>query len=191
MEIVMTKLWAKLFDTDGDGNVEAIQFSDDDPITLFTPEACQYWHEVPLGTAQGDVLEKTTGTWWKGADWLEKRISESAPPVENPVIVPYVFPGGVLAVEIVSPGSNYMEESVRDQYDIEDPSGNPENRAFGLVLEVKFDPETEGAISTIIHQGGQKYQVGQTFTVKNGRDLINWDRRNPTWCVIRITEVQE
>ena len=26
----MTKLWAKLFDTDGDGNVEAIQFSDDD-----------------------------------------------------------------------------------------------------------------------------------------------------------------
>jgi hypothetical protein len=59
------------------------------------------------------------------------------------------------------------------------------------VLEVKFDPETEGAISTIIHQNGQKYQVGQTFNVKNGRDLINWDRRNPTWCVIRITEVKE
>ena len=146
---------------------------------------------MPLGTAQGDVLEKATGTWWKGADWLEKRISESAPPVENPVIVPYIFPGGVLAVEIVSPGSNYIEESVRDQYDVEDPSGDPENRAFGLVLEVKFDPETEGAISTIIHHGGQKYQVGQTFNVKNGRDLINWDRRNPTWCVIRITEVKE
>jgi len=178
----MTNLWAKLYDTDRNGNLEAVQLSDDDPSTLFTPEACQYWHAVPEGTAMGDVLEKETGTWWKGADWLDKVIAESPPPGEDAPAVPNIFEGGVLAVEIVAAGSNYIESSVRDQYDIEESQG--------LVLEVMFDPKTEGAVSTVIHNPGKNYQVGQTFNIHHGRDLQTWDRRNPTWCTIRITEIK-
>lgn len=178
----MTKLWGKLVDTDGDGNKEVLQLSDDDPTTLFTPEACQFWKEIPEGTAIGSVLEAATQKWWTGAAWLEKRIAESPPPGDPDIAPqPLLRDGEVTAVSITSPGSNYADANARDQYDIDEGQG--------LVVEVFYNQDTGQATSATIHNGGWGYTVGQTFTVKRGMDMLAWDRKNPTWTVLTITAV--
>jgi len=184
----MTQLWAKMVDTDNDGNKEVLQLSEDDPTTLFTPEACEFWQEVPAGTAIGSVLHATTNVWWSGADWLEKKIAESPAP-DGSGDPDYVPPapdrdvGGVKTVTITNAGDNYADSSVRNQYDI--------GAGQGFVAEVHYDQSTGSATSVTIHNPGRDYEVGQTFRVEQGMDMFAWDRKNPTYTVVTITAVQE
>jgi hypothetical protein len=182
----MTQLWAKMVDTDGDGNKEVMQLSDEDPTTLFTPEACEFWQAVPEGTSIGSVLHASTGVWWTGADWLEKRIAESPAPDDsgNPDYVPPPpdpHEGGVKALSITNAGDNYADASVRNQYDI--------GEGVGLVAEVHYNQSTGSAESVTIHNPGRGYEVGQTFRIEQGMDMFAWDRKNPTYTVVTITEV--
>ena len=184
----MTQLWAKMVDTDGDGNKEVLQLSDDDPTTLFTPEACEFWQEVPEGTAIGSVLHAATNVWWTGADWLEKKIAESPAPDNSGdpdyvPVAPDIDVGGVLSIGITNAGDNYADTSVRSQYDI--------GEGIGLVVEVHYNQSTGAAESTTIHNPGRGYEVGQTFKIEQGMDMLAWDRKNPTHTIITITSVKE
>jgi hypothetical protein len=53
---------------------------------------------------------------------------------------------------------------------------------------VTYDPLTEKAVSVAIDDGGEGYEVGQTFKIDvgYGRD---WDRKNPDYTVVRIKRV--
>lgn len=178
----MTQLWAKMVDTDGDGNKEVMQLSDVDPTTLFTPEACEFWQSVPEGTAIGSVFEVTESKWWTGAAWLERKI-ENSPPPDDPDVAPepLLNPGTVTAVSITNAGDNYADASVRNQYNI--------GEGQGLVVEVFYDQATGQATSATIHNGGWGYEVGQTFRIEQGMDMFAWDRKNPTYTVVTITAV--
>lgn len=183
----MTKLWAKMYDVDGDGNLEVLQLSEDDPATLFTPEACEHWFEVPEGTTIGSVLEDATKQWWTGADWLERRIANNPAPTgegEPDYIppAPSLMAGAVTALSITSPGDNYDDASVRNQYDIGE-------EGKGLVAEVLYNQATGQATSVVIHNPGHGYTVGQTFNVTTGMNVLAWDRKNPTYTVVTITAV--
>jgi len=185
----MTKLWAKMYDVDGDGNLEVLQLSEDDPTTLFTPEACEHWFEVPDGTAIGSVLEDSTKQWWTGGDWLDRRIANNPPPTgegdsDYVPAAPDLHEGAVTALSITNPGNHYADASVRQQYNI-DPHGQ------GLVAEVFYDQSTGQATSATVHNGGWGYTVGQSFMVKEGMDMFSWDRKNPTWTVVTVTAINE
>ena len=178
----MGKLWGKMIDTDGDGNLEVVQLSDDDPTTLFTPEACEFWFEIPEGTAQGSVKDSKTGKWYTGMEWFEKKAAEAAPPgPDEPAMTPLHEEGSVLELQIVNPGDHYNIPSVRNQFDIED--------GMGLVAEVFYDAEHDNASSVVIHQAGMGYKVGQEFKIEEGMDTFSWDRKNPTYTIVRITKV--
>ena len=184
----MTQLWAKMVDTDNDGNKEVLQLSEDDPTTLFTPEACEFWQEVPEGTAMGSVLHTATNIWWTRADWLEKKIAESPAPdgSGNPDYVPPApdhDEGGVKTVTITNAGDNYADASIRNQFDI--------GEGQGFVAEVHYDESTGSATSVTIHNPGRGYEVGQTFRIEQGMDMFAWDKKNPTYTVVTITAVHE
>jgi hypothetical protein len=182
----MTNLWAKMYDTDGDGNLEVLQLSEDDPTTLFTPEACEHWFEVPDGTTIGSVLENSTKTWWTGGDWLDRKIANS-PAATNEgedgyvPAAPSLMSGAVTALSITSPGDNYDDASVRNQYNI--------GEGQGLVAEVLYNQATGQATSVTIHNGGWGYTVGQTFNVESGMNMLAWDRKNPTYTVVTVTAI--
>lgn len=176
----MTKLWAKLVDTDGDNNLEVLQLSDVDPATLWHPDFLHQWQEVPADAAIGDILESSTKKWWKGADWLNKRLSEAAPaPVEN--LNPPKFKGAVTKIKIKNSGANYEIPFVRDQYDL--------GEGTGLVVSVTYNDVGSATKVDIFHEG-RGYNVGQTFNIEQGfgRD---WDRKNPTYTVLEVEEIYD
>ena len=177
----MTQLWAKMVDTDGDGNLEAVQLHDEDPASLWHPDLLAAWQEVPPDTAIGSVLETSTGKWWTGADWLSKKLAAAeAVDVQPPEAKP--FKGSVTKVKIKDAGANYEIPFVRNQYDIE----NGKN----LIVVVTYDPSTESATSIEIIDGGYNYEVGQTFRIEEGYGR-DWDRKNPTFTVIEVEEVYD
>lgn len=177
----MTKLWAKMVDTDGDGNLEAIQLHDEDPTGLWHPDFLAAWQEVPADTCVGDVLETSTQKWWKGADWLDKKLADCPPPQTVPATPVNKNKGNVVSVRIKEAGENYEIGSVRNQYDIGDGEG--------LVVTATFD-ETGGCSNVEIHGRGYSYEVGQTFKISEGFGP-DMNRRNPTYAIIEITEVYD
>ena len=178
----MTKLWAKMMDIDGDGNLEIVQTHDEDPAGLWHPDALVNWREVPAHLTIGSVLETATNEWWSGADWLEKTLAKA--PTPDAAVLFEVNPakGSVTKLKIKEAGANYETPPVRDQYDI--GSGKQ------LIATVTYDSTTESAVSVEINNAGWGYEVGQTFTigVGIGRD---WDRKNPTYTVIEIEAVYD
>ena len=175
----MTKLWAKMIDTDGDGNLEAVQLHDEDPAGLWHPDFLDAWREVPPNTAIGSVLESSTGTWWTGADWLDKKLADADDADAPPLVTPS-FKGAVTKIKIKDAGANYEIPFVRNQYDTE----TGEN----LVIIVTYDETTESATSVEIIESGFNYEVGQTFRITEGYGR-DWDRKNPSFTVIEIEEV--
>ena len=172
--------WAKMVDSDGDGNFEIYQLHDEDPSGLFHPDALEFWREVPdEHAAIGNVFEESSQTWYTGAAWGEKKTAEAAPEDVGPQPVPIPL-GAVLELEITNAGSNYESPPVRNQYDIED--------GVRLVATVTYDQVTESAVSVEINAPGEGYKVGQTFKIDvgYGRD---WDRKNPDYTVVRIKRV--
>jgi hypothetical protein len=177
----MTKLWAKMIDTDGDGNLEAVQLHDEDPAGLWHPDFLDAWREVPPNTAIGSVLESSTGTWWTGADWLDKKLAEADDADAPPLVTP-PFKGSVTKLKIKEAGANYEIPFVREQHDI----GNGRQ----LIANVTYDPITESASGVELIAGGWGYEAGQTFTITVGMGR-DWDRKNPTYTVVEIEEVYD
>jgi hypothetical protein len=175
----MTKLWAKMMDIDGDGNLEVVQTHDEDPVNLWHPDALVHWREVPSHVDIGFVLETATNVWWAGSDWLEKTLAKAdesdAPPLETAP-----FKGSVTKIKIKEAGANYEIPFVRNQYDTE--TGEK------LIVIVTYDETTESATSVEIVDSGFNYEVGQTFRITEGYGR-DWDRKNPTFTVIEIEEV--
>jgi len=172
--------WAKMVDSDGDGNFEIYQLHDEDPSGLWHPDALEFWRQVPdEHAAIGSVFEESTQTWYTGAAWGLKKTAESPKPdvAPKPIAIPL---GAVLELEITNAGSNYETPPVRNQYDIEDGKR--------LVATVTYDPLTEKAVSVEINDAGEGYKVGQTFIINVGfgRD---WDRKNPDYTTVRIKRV--
>jgi hypothetical protein len=172
--------WAKMVDSDGDGNFEIFQLHDENPSGLWHPDALEFWREVPdEHAAIGNVFEESSQTWYTGVAWGEKKTAESPRPDVAPQPIPVPL-GAVLELEITNAGSNYETPPVRSQYDIED--------GVRLVATVTYDQQTESAVSVEINNPGEGYQVGQTFKIDvgYGRD---WDRKNPDYTVVRIKRV--
>lgn len=181
----MTKLWAKMVDTDGDGNLEVVQTHDEDPSGLWHPDFLSAWQEVPSTVSIGYVLEKDTGVWWSGSDWLERKIENSPAPLDPDVVgdTGPIFKGAVTKVKIVSQGDNYdVGYVMRNQYDV----GNGTH----LVLSATFDEYGEKLESVTIENHGQGYEVGQQIQIKEGFSP-RWDKRNPTYAIIEIEEVKD
>ena len=177
----MTQLWAKMVDTDGDGNLEAVQLHDEDPATLWHPDLLAPWQAVPPDTTIGSVLETSTGKWWSGADWLTRKLEQAeAADVTPPETKP--FKGSVTKLKIKNAGANYEIPFVRNQYDI----GNGKN----LIVVTTYDSTTDSAASVEIIDGGYNYEVGQTFRIEEGYGR-DWDRKNPSFTVIEIEEVYD
>jgi hypothetical protein len=172
--------WAKMVDSDGDGNFEIYQLHDEDPSGLWHPDSLEFWREVPdEHAAIGNVFEESSQTWYTGAAWGLKKTAESPKPDAAPqeTLIPL---GAVLELEITNAGSNYETPPVRNQYDIED--------GIRLVATVTYDQDTEKAVSVEINSPGEGYKVGQTFKIDvgYGRD---WDRKNPDYTIVRIKRV--
>ena len=178
----MTKLWAKMMDIDGDGNLEIVQTHDEDPAGLWHPDALVNWREVPAHLTVGAVLETTTNEWWSGADWLEKTLANATDPEAPPLIEPKPLKGSVTKLKIKEAGANYETPPVREQYDI----GNGKQ----LIATVTYDSTTESAVSVEINSAGWGYEVGQTFMVEVGMGR-DWDRKNPTYTVIEVETVYD
>jgi hypothetical protein len=172
--------WAKMVDSDGDGNFEIYQLHDEDPSGLWHPDALEFWREVPdEHAAIGNVFEESSQTWYTGAAWGLKKTAEG-PQLDatpQPIAIPL---GAVLELEITNAGSNYETPPVRNQYDIED--------GVRLVATVTYDQLTEKAVSVEINSPGEGYKVGRTFKIDvgYGRD---WDRKNPDYTTVRIKRV--
>jgi hypothetical protein len=172
--------WAKMVDSDGDGNFEIFQLYDENPSGLWHPDALEFWREVPdEHAAIGNVFEESSQTWYTGVAWGEKKTAESPRLDVTPQPIPVPL-GAVLELEITNAGSNYETPPVRSQYDIED--------GVRLVATVTYDQQTESAVSVEINNPGEGYEVGQTFKIDvgYGRD---WDRKNPDYTVVRIKRV--
>jgi hypothetical protein len=172
--------WAKMVDSDGDGNFEIYQLHDENPSGLWHPDALEFWREVPdEHAAIGNVFEESSQTWYTGVAWGEKKTAEAPSPDATPQPIPVPL-GAVLELEITNAGSDYETPPVRGQYDIED--------GVRLVATVTYDQQTESAVSVEINNPGEGYEVGQTFKIDvgYGRD---WDRKNPDYTVVRIKRV--
>jgi hypothetical protein len=172
--------WAKMVDSDGDGNFEIYQLHEEDPSGLWHPDALEFWREVPdEHAAIGNVFEESSQTWYTGVAWGAKKTAEAPSPDATPQPIPIPL-GAVLELEITNAGSNYETPPVRNQYDI----GNGKR----LVATVTYDPLTESAVSVAIDDAGEGYEVGQTFKIDvgYGRD---WDRKNPDYTTVRIKRV--
>jgi hypothetical protein len=172
--------WAKMVDSDGDGNFEIFQLHDEDPSGLWHPDALEFWRQVPdENAAIGNVFEESTQTWYTGAEWFDKKAALAVPHDTPPKPIPIPL-GAVLELEITNAGSNYETPPVRSQYDIGDGTK--------LVATVTYDQQTEKAVSVEINAAGEGYEVGQKFKINVGfgRD---WDRKNPDFTEVRIKRV--
>ena len=77
--------WAKMVDSDGDGNFEIYQLHDEDPNGLWHPDALEFWRQVPdEHAAIGNVFEESSQTWYTGSAWGEKKTAEAPAPDTAP-----------------------------------------------------------------------------------------------------------
>lgn len=69
-------VWAKVV------NDEVMQVFEDDPTTLWHPDALEFWKQVPDHVAEG--WKYKNGKWISGGQWLEEFQAENPPPPPGP-----------------------------------------------------------------------------------------------------------
>jgi len=166
-------IWGRVIDN------QVFQEIDIDPTTLFTPEECVFWQELPEGVTVGSIFFEDR--WWTGAEYLDEMQKRNPPAPEEPPALSNPL-GAVLEIEIVETGQNYVPISeTTGQYDSE--TGKQ------LVLTIKVN-ETGAVSEVVIRATGNGYQVGDAFEYRDNYD-ISWNRINPTYAKFKVVKVQE